>query len=228
MTSGAYAHHMETARAYVDGFNLYYGALRKSPHRWLDLHRWATLLMPGYAVDKVVYCTARVVNRPSDPSASTRQDAYLRALRTLTPRVQIEEGLFTVRPKMARRMATTRCVCCDGTLLSPCDCCDGPLVQIEKTEEKGSDVNLAVNLVRDAAVGAMNAALVVSGDSDIQGAVDVARGFGVTVAVADPRNGHSLQGDERRRVRAGSLAAAQFPDTLSDLEGRVVKRPPTW
>lgn len=74
----------------------------------------------------------------------------------------------------------------------------------------------------------MNAALVVSGDSDIQGAVDVARGFGVTVAVADPRNGHSLQGDERRRVRAGSLAAAQFPDTLSDLEGRVVKRPPTW
>ena len=25
--------------AYVDGFNLYFGALRKTPHRWLDLQR---------------------------------------------------------------------------------------------------------------------------------------------------------------------------------------------
>lgn len=218
---------MKTARVYVDGFNLYYGALRGTPHKWLDLHTWASMMMPGYAVTAVVYCTARVVNRPDDPSASTKQDAYLRALATLGDRIEVHEGLFSVRRKYARRLPLAQCECCMGTR-DECDCCQGPTVRIEKTEEKGSDVNLAVCLVRDAALKAADAALVVSGDSDIQGAVNAAREFGMHVVVADPRNGHSLHGDERRTVRAKSLQAAQFPDAIAGPGGRVIRKPDSW
>lgn len=217
---------MSTARAYVDGFNLYYGALKGTDYKWLDVHRWAAALMPGYTMRKVAYCTARVVNRADDPSASTRQDAYLRALST-RDHVEILEGNFSVRPKMARRLPRTRCTCCNGSDHA-CDCCRGPLVRIEKTEEKGSDVNLAVSLVRDAVVGYMDAALIVTGDSDIQGAVDIVRSMGVRAIIADPRNGGSLNGDERRTVRGRALAAAQLPDAVMGPDGHTITKPARW
>jgi hypothetical protein len=31
---------------YIDGFNLFYGALRKTPYRWLDLQKLCQLLLP--------------------------------------------------------------------------------------------------------------------------------------------------------------------------------------
>jgi hypothetical protein len=45
---------------YVDGFNLYYGALRGTPHRWLDIGAFCDLLLPKNDVRKVRYFTARV------------------------------------------------------------------------------------------------------------------------------------------------------------------------
>lgn len=107
-------------------------------------------------------------------SIEARQDAYLRALNTHEKKIEVLEGNFSVRTKMARCLPRSGCVCCNGALPT-CDCCDGPLVRIEKTGEKGSDVNLAVSLVRDDAIGSMDAALIVTGDSDIQGAVDIVR-----------------------------------------------------
>ena len=36
-----------TADVYIDGFNLYYGALRKTPYNWLNLRRLCEFLLPG-------------------------------------------------------------------------------------------------------------------------------------------------------------------------------------
>ena len=45
-------------RVYVDGFNLYYGALKGTPFKWLDLVRLAYQLLPaGYSVTKLKYFT---------------------------------------------------------------------------------------------------------------------------------------------------------------------------
>ena len=33
---------------YIDGFNLYYRALRRTPYRWLDVRRLAQLLLPQH------------------------------------------------------------------------------------------------------------------------------------------------------------------------------------
>src|SRR4051812_12536392 len=78
---------------YVDGFNLYYGSLRKTPCRWLDLSKLCRRLLPANNILKIKYFTAKVSARPDDPGQPTRQQAYLRALATL-PEMEIYFGHF--------------------------------------------------------------------------------------------------------------------------------------
>jgi uncharacterized LabA/DUF88 family protein len=80
-------------RVYVDGFNLYYGSLKGTPYKWLNLVELARQLLPrGHSVDKLAYFTARV-SGVSDPQAPARQQAYLSALGTL-PEVEMHFGSF--------------------------------------------------------------------------------------------------------------------------------------
>ncbi len=75
---------------YIDGFNLYYGAVRGTPYRWLDLDALSRALLPKNDLVAIKYFTAIVSARPDDPDQPTRQGAYLRALRTI-PRLETEE-----------------------------------------------------------------------------------------------------------------------------------------
>ncbi len=80
-------------RIYVDGFNLYYGAVKESPFKWLDLVELARqILPPGHTIEKVKYFTARV-SGATDSGAPARQQIYINALRTL-PEVEIYFGNF--------------------------------------------------------------------------------------------------------------------------------------
>src|SRR5438046_9627545 len=63
---------------YIDGFNLYYGAVRGSAHKWLNLPRFFQLLRPHDNIVKVHYFTA-LVDGPTRPN----QEVYLRVLGTL-------------------------------------------------------------------------------------------------------------------------------------------------
>ena len=78
---------------YVDGFNLYYGALKGTPYKWLDINKLCQLLLPKHTIHRIKYFTARVVGRPGDPDQPTRQQIFLRALETL-PNVEIILGHF--------------------------------------------------------------------------------------------------------------------------------------
>lgn len=81
---------------YVDGFNLYYGALKGSPYKWLDVVAVSKRLLPAHAqVAKVKYFTARV-SGAADPDAPRRQQIYLSALATL-PEVEIHYGRFLAK-----------------------------------------------------------------------------------------------------------------------------------
>jgi hypothetical protein len=82
---------------YIDGFNLYYGALRGSPYKWLDLEALSRRLLPKDDIRLIRYFTARISARPDDPQQAQRQETYLRALRTL-PGVQIHYGHFLTHP----------------------------------------------------------------------------------------------------------------------------------
>ena len=101
-------------RVYVDGFNLYYGAVKRTPFKWLDPVRLTRLLLPdGYAIEKLLYFTARVSGK-LDRGAPARQQAYLNALGTL-PETEVHFGSFlgksilrplTNLPVAGRRIST--------------------------------------------------------------------------------------------------------------------------
>jgi hypothetical protein len=112
---------------YVDGFNLYYGSLKGTPFKWLDLAAYFRRTLPhDCSLVKVKYFTAKVSPLPNDPDAPKRQDVYLRALRAHSgTAMEIVEGHFLIKNKRAPLKS-------DPTRI----------VEIIQAEEKGSDVNL--------------------------------------------------------------------------------------
>lgn len=52
---------------YIDGFNLYYGCLKKTPYRWLNVAELCRLMLPKDTIHRIKYFTARVSARPRDP-----------------------------------------------------------------------------------------------------------------------------------------------------------------
>ena len=68
---------------YVDGFNLYYGALKGTSWKWLDLPALlAKVLQPHHDILTVKYFTARVsatpANQPVEAAATRRMPARQR------------------------------------------------------------------------------------------------------------------------------------------------------
>lgn len=208
---------MPTANLYIDGFNLYYGALRDRPAcKWLDPCTWATnhLLLAGQTLHRVRYFTARVSGGTTNASQPVRQDAYFRALQTL-PNLTIHEGQFK-RREVTRPRA-------DGS----------GLVKVVTTEEKGSDVNLATYVMLDGHKADAEVAIVVSDDFDLKEPLRLARTeLGLKVGVVSPRGQQYLRGavsaDFYRRVREADLLASQLPTSLTDAAGRTITRPSSW
>jgi hypothetical protein len=66
------------AYVYVDAINLYYGCLRGTRFKWLDLGKLCRFVLPELQVTTIRYFTAIVDSRPDDPSQQQRQQAYLR------------------------------------------------------------------------------------------------------------------------------------------------------
>ena len=77
---------------YIDGFNLYYGALKSTEYKWLNPFDLAQKILPGLTINKIKYFTARVSGK-IDPGAPARQQTYIKALETL-PNVEVVFGNF--------------------------------------------------------------------------------------------------------------------------------------
>jgi hypothetical protein len=101
-----------------------------------------------------------------------------------------------------------------------------------KTEEKGSDVNLATFLLIDAFNHDCEQAVIMSNDSDLLTPIQFVRGqFGVRLGIYNPQKNRSWAlsnaVDFYRPIRKGPLSASQFPPTLSDTNGTFTK-PQAW
>ena len=221
---------------YIDGFNLYYGLLKRSPHKWLDLERFCDQLLPRNAVNKIYYFTARVDARPQDPDQPTRQLAYLQALASLK-RVEVHLGNFmssvVSQVVVASDPANGRPLRIGGQPVLKTDAA-GNLEKawVFKTEEKGSDVNLAAHLLRDAYRGACQCAVVISNDSDLLTPLSMAKAdCGLVLGLALPRPQGSLQlkslADFIKRPRPHHLASSQLPDPVQTLTG-LIHKPQSW
>lgn len=81
---------MQRTTIYVDGFNLYYRAVRNTPHKWLNLMAlFRDVLRPTNSITKIRYFTAMVSGK-TDPGMPERQQAYLRALATI-PELEVHK-----------------------------------------------------------------------------------------------------------------------------------------
>jgi len=199
---------------YVDGFNLYFG-LRDSGWRrfyWLDPHLlFLNLLKPGQTLVAVKYFTARISAHPRDPDKHRRQGTWLEAVES-RPRTTVFYGHYLPKAQ--------RCLKCGATWTAH--------------EEKMTDVNIAVELLRDAYDDAFDTALVVSADSDLAPPVEavVTRFSTKRVIVIAPPNRQSkkLESVASASFRLGrkTLQDSQLPDEYPKPDGYVLRRPPSW
>jgi hypothetical protein len=101
-------------------------------------------------------------------------------------------------------------------------------VLVIKTEEKGSDVNLASYLLVDGFRGRYEQAVVISNDSDLVTPIKLVREeLKLPVGIVKPRGRPSWELRQvstfHRKIRQGHLEASQFPDTLGDANGTIKK-----
>jgi len=172
------------------------------------------------------YFTAHVKPLPHDLDVKTRQDFYFRALKTLKDLELHDNGEFVSWDKLIPQspLAYVR-----GKNKSP------QKVNVLKTEEKGSDVNLASWLLTDCFNGCFDCAVVISNDSDLATPIEiVTQRCKKPVKVINP--GKPLYASKKlARVSTSNFitihpwvyAKSQLPPTLTDAIGTFTK-PSRW
>ena len=217
--------------------------MKYTPYKWLDVGALCRRLLPATdTINRIRYFTAIVKSDPSDPQKDQRQKLYIRALRTI-PSISIHEGHFlktNVRMPLVNKPAT------------------GPrTVEVIKTEEKGSDVNLASWLLLDAHNQDFEQAIIASNDSDLATPLwMVKHHFSGVAGVWNPHSqatcdrafkAHPGTRTKPRKATpsfelkkvakfqivitsdgpSSDVALCQFPDTMSDTQGTLSK-PSDW
>ena len=85
---------MKRVIAYIDGYNLYYGLLKGTPYKWLDLASFVKwFLRPDQEIVGIKYFTAPIKTYPHDGDAVDRQKVYLQALSSMSL-ITIVQGFY--------------------------------------------------------------------------------------------------------------------------------------
>jgi uncharacterized LabA/DUF88 family protein len=213
---------------FVDGYNLYYGLLRKSKLKWLDLYA----LFNDHVLDdkakllEVRYYTAPVLGRMSDdPQSTQRQRQYIQALKRMhTTGLTVIEGRIVASTPFQR-------------LVTPIP--EAPhleKVQVYDFNEKKTDVNLASDMIAGAWTNAYDQAVLCSNDSDLEGALATIRKHHpkIRLGLVAP-----IRGDDHRKISKDlsvyadwakilspvHLANAQLPERIAHT---ALKKPESW
>jgi hypothetical protein len=211
---------------YIDGFNLYYGSLKNTKFKWLDVSKLIISLYPNITLNKIRYFTARVKPLLHNTYAPIKQNTYLRALSTIT-NLTIHEGRYALREI---RLPQYPLAYINGdTTKSPQN------VQVQKSEEKRSDVNLATMLLKDCFQNDFDEAIVITNDSDLTLPIDIAvKECGKKVFVVNPQIRNKASRELSMvatsflpEINKRHLANSQFPLTMADKNGAFTK-PPGW
>lgn len=211
---------MHETFVYIDGFNFYYGALKSSGYKWLNFSVLLEKMFPNKNIGRIKFFTAPVKFRPDNPLQVNDQRTYWRALRTISNLEIVEGKFYTSRVRMPRVPS-------------------GQLVEVEKSEEKGSDVNIAAHMLMDGFLKRYSTAILFSGDSDLVTPVRMVRDvLGLEVIVVNPqlksaknkRSSKMLRdaaSKYRPDIKDSYLRDSQFPDVFCDKHGRIEK-PKSW
>ena len=153
---------------YIDGFNFYYGLkrnLRWRRYYWLDIVKFFEMFMkPGQELVSLKYFSAK----PDNIDKALRQNAFFQANKE-NPKFHLILGKYLRK--------SIRCYNCGN--------------MIQTYEEKESDVRIATQIVDDANNHRCDIAIVVSADSDMIPAIELAIQTGTKVFVYFPPFHHS-------------------------------------
>lgn len=144
--------------AYVDGYNLYFGCLKYTTYKWLDVVSLIESILaiqdPAATLVQVKYFTAPIRAKLASHGelAAQSQQKYHRALAS-RGRIEIIEGRYSLEQSHALEY------------VQPPD--KSRRVAIWRLEEKETDVNIALHLYRDALRGEAEQHVLVSSDSDM-------------------------------------------------------------
>lgn len=204
---------------FVDGLNFHYGVARRFGRRWVDpVALCRRVLDPKWHdIRQVRYYTSLFVEGVPGSGDPGSQNTHHRAM-GLDDRFVLRLGRFKFRREMAR-LATP-----DG---SPA------FAKVESMREKGSDVNLAAELVHLAHLGEFEAAVVISNDSDLARAIEIVRKeLGKPVGIINPQPRTQVlelhqAGSFTRTIRQADIQAAIFPDVVHSPTGPICK-PAGW
>ncbi|HEX5341304.1 MAG TPA: antitoxin Xre/MbcA/ParS toxin-binding domain-containing protein, partial [Duganella sp.] len=224
-------------RAYVDGYNLYYGCLKGTPYKWLDL--WILFekhILPSSTPDRSVllplgikYFTAKILEKAAKaPDSVSSQARYHTALRKLYDgRIELIEGYYSLIESKASLIDV------DAPQTWPRDCAQA---LVWKLEEKQSDVNLALQAYHDAITDAVDQVVIVTNDTDIAPALKLIREHtSVQIGLVVPtRIQERIPNTElaelahwvRTHINEGELATAQLPRVIGGRKPTI--KPDSW
>jgi uncharacterized LabA/DUF88 family protein len=210
---------MRRTIVYIDGFNLYY-SLKKENAKWLDLVKLCERLLTDNEIVAIKYFTARVKSRVGDLDIHVRQNAYLQAIQT-DPRVEVIFGHFLTNDVWMIKSED------EGKSVANIE-----KIKVIKTEEKGSDVNLATHLLVDGFQNKYDVAAVLTNDSDLKLPLEKAKSvLGKTVGLICPHEKPSRELIKAvsfcKPIKSSLYQECQFPEKIS-FNGRIIHKPKAW
>lgn len=221
-------------RVYIDGYNLFYGCLKHSDDKWLDIyHLFATHIIhqqnPESIVDKVYFFTADIKSKISTQGllAQKAQQSYHRALLKIYPeKIEIIKGYYALEKGHLPKYKT------------PPDKNDR--VEVWRLEEKQTDVNITLTAYRDAVKGKVEQIVFVSNDTDLEPALKALRedmADTITIGIVIPVRANSRRPANqklskyadwtRSYITDQELASSQLPDKVPTSKKPVLK-PEYW
>ena len=219
--------------AYIDGYNLYYGCLKNTSYKWLDLfalcQRIANESSNDLELVQVKFFTADVKARLSvhGERSPISQQTYHRALTSKYPQSKLEiiKGYYSL--EKASFHPYGKPIRLNET------------VDVWRPEEKQTDVNIALSMFGDAVSNACDAMLVFSNDTDLvpavqavkrhNAAINVGIVFPISEGMRRPQSASLAEQADwtRSTIRNEELAAAQLPELVPTQKKPAIK-PDYW
>jgi len=207
---------MQRATAFIDGFNLYHAIddLRRDHLKWLNLKVLAQIFAPPshFTLNQVLYFSAYATWKP---------DSYRRH-RTFVKALEVT-GVIPIMGNFKEK--DEECLGCGRSW--------------KRHEEKETDVNIALRILKGAYDDDYDLAVVFSADSDLVPALDMIRRppLSKSIKLVTPSNHKNCASlvtaaggpDRHRRLRPIHIERCLLPATLTDPTGKVlVTLPPEW
>lgn len=223
-------------KVYVDGYNLYYGCLKGTGHKWLDLHvLFKDKILPSSSPEEcdlvgIKFFTAPILEKASRALDSvSSQSRYHTALAKLyADEIEVIKGYYSMTKAMARIVDQAE------PDKWPRDC---EATQVWKLEEKQSDVSLALHAYHDAAMGNVDQVVIVTNDTDIAPALQMIRDYtDVQIGLVIPTRDHvripntelaRLAHWVRHHITDAELASSQLPRVVQ-VGRRPTIKPEGW